>query len=1255
MMKRLCPRRLGSLVQAHARRLSLLLCLAILILCAAINSGKLDAELSSWIQRTTRVESELQAIEAAIGDGAGSNNLLILQTPKKQAETSTISKLSESNKNRQSKKIHSYDENKVEGRNNNNNDVLSVASMMIHLEALAIATHVTIDMFDVSWSLKDICLAPTPPDYEGLLVNQMLDHLMPCVIKTPLDCFWEGAKLLGPEQDIRLSSIGPKLKWTNLDPLFMIEAQQRALPHASFPYQTLLNWMRRVGITDGYLNRPCLDPSDPNCPTSAPNKLSGEAPNVGHILTGGCRGLATKQMHWKEEELVGGVVKNKSGYIVAAEALQSTVLLMGERDVYDYWRKTSKVQDINNWSIDKAKLVLDRWQERFKEELAQFTRSSITTNSFKVHALTPKAMLEPIHEDTILDLTTFKVTAIFMTTFICIVFPNFRKFNAANGSADHESAPNNIDRVKITILALATSTIVISTFIASLGFSSFINLPFNLATTQILPPLALFYGFRQALMIANTYSHYYKQTAPDDLTVECLLEMMPIIVMECTTFIIPLIVATAFPVQATRVFALQAITYILLSTMMAIVFIPSLFTIFLTENRREYEESIEIKYSDRPKSRSRSMSPGIVSITSKKSSMSTQKVGPTLEEQIFSRLQDDLKNIKSSPQGATDINFSARFGPDGLKTSFSLRTNRETGYSAKQPAVELKTPEPTFDLPDLLLRPDTLDRDVVKSYDLVEKEDTKSEICAEETDENGIRLLIKFYEFLTKHKFFQSLIVLLKIIMVVAILSNASKVKFGLQLRDIIMKGTNEYESFMLREKYFPVYNIFAITKSGLDYPSNQKLLHELYERISHVDGIVKDEHGAERKFWLTYFRDWLLELQENFDQERNRSVISKEGWNDEASDAAKLAYKLLAQTGKIDNPIDKELVDTNRLVDKNGIINQKAFYYYLTAWVMNDAFTYSNSEADFRPQPKTWNENPNDLRIERARPLTYAQIPFLMKLPEDHDNMKSILEIRAISQRFEQLDIPNFPTGIPFIFWDQFINLDYLFYTAIMMIAAVLFLLIGLALTNFVIAAIIIVPMITTIFEICSILGHLSMPFNSIIGVIVISFVGIMTVQVIQIIMCFESADGEVKTRVCNSMSRSFRTVIIGLTFLMATTYVFHNSKIDFMTKYSCVLIYLIAMSTFNSLLLTPALLGLLGSEHEIVDSPVKSPSRSPIRSPKLIKKLVREKDTRSKHGRKKHRFPRVQSEISLSTISEEPQSETQAHDMKINVSIRC
>ena len=48
-------------------------------------------------------------------------------------------------------------------------------------------------------------------------------------------------------------------------------------------------------------------------------------------------------MRWPEELLVGGVNKDKTGYVREASALQSVVQLMGPRDMVDYWANTYKV------------------------------------------------------------------------------------------------------------------------------------------------------------------------------------------------------------------------------------------------------------------------------------------------------------------------------------------------------------------------------------------------------------------------------------------------------------------------------------------------------------------------------------------------------------------------------------------------------------------------------------------------------------------------------------------------------------------------------------------------------------------------------------------------------------------------------------------------------------------------------------------------------------------------------------------------
>lgn len=69
-------------------------------------------------------------------------------------------------------------------------------------------------------------------------------------------------------------------------------------------------------------------------------------------------------MHWPEDLIVGGVTKNKTGHIIKAKAIQSIVQLMGEQDMYEYWQDTYKVHNMD-WSVEKAKMVLEAWQRRF--------------------------------------------------------------------------------------------------------------------------------------------------------------------------------------------------------------------------------------------------------------------------------------------------------------------------------------------------------------------------------------------------------------------------------------------------------------------------------------------------------------------------------------------------------------------------------------------------------------------------------------------------------------------------------------------------------------------------------------------------------------------------------------------------------------------------------------------------------------------------------------------------------------------------
>ena len=112
----------------------------------------------------------------------------------------------------------------------------------------------------------------------------------------------------------------------------------------------------------------------------------------------------------------------------------------------------------------------------------------------------------------------------------------------------------------------------------------------------------------------------------------------------------------------------------------------------------------------------------------------------------------------------------------------------------------------------------------------------------------------------------------------------------------------------------------------------------------------------------LLYFI--ISDLQKAFDKDNITGCFHKPsvngtyhstGWYNNASDDGILAYKLIVQTGNVDNPVDKTQLGVVRLVSSDGIIYPPAFYNYLTAWVTNDAMAYSAVMAEIHPETKIW------------------------------------------------------------------------------------------------------------------------------------------------------------------------------------------------------------------------------------------------------------------------------------------------------------
>lgn len=96
-----------------------------------------------------------------------------------------------------------------------------------------------------------------------------------------------------------------------------------------------------------------------------------------------------------------------------------------------------------------------------------------------------------------------------------------------------------------------------------------------------------------------------------------------------------------------------------------------------------------------------------------------------------------------------------------------------------------------------------------------------------------------------------------------------------------------------------------------------------------------------------------------------------------------------------------------------------------------------------------------------------------------------------------------------------------------------------------------------------------------------------------------------------------------------------------------------LAALNTLKSMLLTPVLLSLFGSKYVSTSDYDEEDQSSSERS--VCKTKTRHNKGKQQVVKTKRNYPRVQSEISLSTISEESRSEAHNHDLKVDLSIKC
>lgn len=160
-----------------------------------------------------------------------------------------------------------------------------------------------------------------------------------------------------------------------------------------------------------------------------------------------------------------------------------------------------------------------------------------------------------------------------------------------------------------------------------------------------------------------------------------------------------------------------------------------------------------------------------------------------------------------------------------------------------------------------------------------------------------------------------------------------------------------------------------------------------------------------------------------------------------------------------------------------------------------NDPLAYSASQASFRPEPRNWIHDPQDveLKIPKSSPLVFTQIPFYVNnIRTTPEIISTIEEIRAICRRFEDRSLPNFPTGNPFTYWEQYVRLRFYLLSALVIVLAAIFLSICVFLLNPWAATIIVFVLAVNVIELFGLMGWIGLKLSAIPAVILIISVGI-------------------------------------------------------------------------------------------------------------------------------------------------------------------
>ncbi|XP_030914572.1 protein patched homolog 2 [Geospiza fortis] len=809
-------------------------------------------------------------------------------------------------------------------------NILTQEALQLHLEAALAASKVQVSLYGKSWDLNKICYKSGVPIIENGMIERMIEKLFPCVILTPLDCFWEGSKLQGGSAYLPGR---PDIQWSNLDPLQLMEELGQFTSLEGF--KELLD---KAEVGQAYMERPCLDPRDPQCPSSAPNKQSQQSPDIPAELSGGCHGFSRKFMRWQQELILGGTTKDSQGKLLRAEALQTMFLLMSPRQLYEHFKDDYEIHDIS-WSEEKAGAILEAWQRKFVE-LAQDSIPPNATQS--VHAFSTTTLNDIMKSFS--DVSVIRVAGgyLLMLAYACVTMLRW----------DCSKSQGAVGLAGVLLVALSVAS--------GLGLCSLLGISFNAATTQVLPFLALGIGVDDMFLLAHAFTETSQHIPFKERTGECLKRTGTSVALTSVSNMIAFFMAALVPIPALRAFSLQAAVVVVFNFAMVLFVFPAILSLDLHRREKRRLDILCCFYSP---------------CSSRVIQIQPQELADANDNHACHPSPYGHPGMATSTQITTTVQAFTRCDPSGHHIVTVLPP---TSQVCTSPAILLPHSDP---LGSQVFAPSSSTRDLLSQLDETKggRECVPLPFCrwslADFAREKYAPLLLR-----TRTKV---VVVVLFLALLGLSLYGTTMVHDGLYLTDIVPRDTKAHAFISAQFKYFSFYNMFIVTKGGFHYPGAQAALLSLHQAFSTVKYVVREGNRDLPKMWLHYFQDWLRGLQATFDRDWQAGRITHDSYRNGSEDGA-LAYKLLIQTGNKKEPFNFNQLTTRRLVDENGIIPPDTFYICLTVWASNDPLGFAASQANFYPPPPEWIHDKYDttgenLRIPAAQPLEFAQFPFYL------------------------------------------------------------------------------------------------------------------------------------------------------------------------------------------------------------------------------------------------------------------------------------